>query len=114
MNSCDIENLTHFIPPRKLEADFEESLNIYFSGDLSSDPGCSGHCAERSKKKWIAKFEKLHSRGGFFALFGVGHFAGEGGVIALLREQGHKVTQVRDLAQLQELLRQERQAQSQH
>lgn len=113
VNSCDIENLTRFMPPQKLQADFEESLNTYFSGDLSLDPGCSGHCAERSKK-WIAKLEKLHSQGGFFALFGVGHFAGEEGVIALLRGRGHQVTQVRNLAQLHELLRREKQAQRQN
>ena len=90
-----------------VEAEYENMVSAWRKGDLETLEGLLFREAERypelmeaflhaRNRAWVPELEKVLQRGGkAMVLVGAGHLGGSQGLIALPRERGHAVRQVR-------------------
>jgi uncharacterized protein YbaP (TraB family) len=97
MLQTDLENNLHNIDTLVecyLSEDLEK-LNVLMNAETESYPEFTELMLNNRNLTWIAAIDKqMHLESTFFAV-GAGHLAGPQGVVALLRDQGFKVTAIK-------------------
>jgi len=72
-----------------------EGLAELFIDQMGDQPELLDRLLHQRNRQWIPQIEDLLQRPGTsIVIVGVGHLAGEGSVVELLRERGHEVTQL--------------------